>query len=111
MSTKPTSSTCSATASRTSIRSSASSCGRGCRDEIGDHTGQLGAAVFLKEVTAAFDRHVWLSLCARHAAQEGTLAALGDRVVIAERAQHRLGERTEHLPRRQLIGTRGIVDA
>src|SRR3954471_19628404 len=65
---------------------------RGRRDEVGDHLGELGTLVLLEEVAAAFDGPVRLALCAGHDAEELALAALGDRVAVAERAQERFVE-------------------
>ena len=61
--------------------------------------GELLALVLLQEVPATLDRRVRLPFGAGHVADELALAALGDRVAVAEGAEERLVERPQHLPR------------
>src|SRR6478752_3300761 len=69
------------------------------RNDLGD----LGPLVLLEEVAAALDGRVGLALGAGHASEERPLAALGDRVAVAEGAQDGPVEASEDLPRRDLI--------
>src|SRR3546814_2424129 len=63
--------------------------GSGAGDEVGDHASELLALVLLEEVPAALDRGVGLARGAGHGGDELALAALGDRVAVAEGAQER----------------------
>jgi hypothetical protein len=57
--------------------------------EIYDAPGQFFTAVFLKEMSAAFDGCVRLSFGARHLFLEYTFAPAGDGVAVAECRQKR----------------------
>src|SRR4051794_32760884 len=79
------------------------------RDEARDDVGQLRTLVLLEEVTAALDRRVGLALRARDELLEHVVGAAGDGVLVAERAQERLVERLQRLPRLAVRGRGRVV--
>jgi len=54
------------------------------RDEFVHSTGQLRPRVFLQEMASLLDGRMRLTFRARHAFEERSLAARGDRVAVAE---------------------------
>ena len=67
------------------------------------------ALVFLQEVPGTDDSGVGLTRGSRHVAQEGFVAALSERIRVAERAQKRTIELLEHRPRRDVCIVRWVI--
>src|SRR5689334_21110760 len=96
---------CPATVPGTKVRNVGSGRGGEARDQL----GWLFALVFLQEGPGAFDGGVRLPGGAGHLADEHGLAASGDRVRVAERAQERPLVAAQRVPGRSVRVVRRIV--